>query len=64
MTATLQAHMLELTDTERATLLDILQELLKETEVEHHRTEAFAAKQVVASRAQTIEALLNKVRGS
>jgi hypothetical protein len=50
-----------LTDTERNTLLDILEEVLKETAVELRRTEAFAARKVVRTKEATIQALLRKV---
>jgi hypothetical protein len=51
-----------LTDAERATLLDILEEVLKETQVELRRTEASGARRVVRSKEATIEAILGKVR--
>jgi hypothetical protein len=53
---------LALTDDERQTLLDILEEVSKETQVEWHRTEAFAAKEVVRTKAVRVESLLRKVR--
>jgi hypothetical protein len=51
-----------LTDAERTTLLDILEEVLKETEVELRRTEASGARRVVRTKEATIEAILRKVR--
>ena len=52
---------LVLTGDERQTLLDVLEEVLKETAVELRRTEAFAARKVVRTKEATIQALLRKV---
>lgn len=60
-TGTLREYTLALNDKERQVLQDILQDVLKETRVELHRTEAFAAREVVAAREATIESLLRKV---
>jgi hypothetical protein len=63
MNATMTAeHTVMLTADERLTLRDILEEVLKETEIEWHRTEAFGAKEVVRTKAARIESLLRKVR--
>jgi hypothetical protein len=59
---TLPGYTLVLNDKERTTLEDILEEVLKETRVELHRTERFAAQQIVRAREKTIESLLAKVR--
>jgi hypothetical protein len=53
---------LVLTGEERQTLLDVLEEALKETEVELHRTEAFGAKAVVGSKEALIASVLRKAR--
>lgn len=55
-------HTLALSDKERKTLVEILEEVLKETRVEEHRTEARAAREVMRGREATIESLLHKVR--
>jgi hypothetical protein len=59
---TLPGFALVLSEKERTTLEDILEEVLKETRVELHRTDAYAAQKVVRTREATIEALLSKVR--
>jgi hypothetical protein len=53
---------LVLTGDERQTLLDVLEEVLKETEIELNRTEAFGAKAVVSSKEAAIESILRKAR--
>ena len=53
-------YSLALDENERTVLLDVLEEALKTTEVEEHRTEAFAAKQVVHAKLEAIESLLRK----
>jgi hypothetical protein len=58
----MSAYTLALTEEERNTLLDILEEVLKGTRLEEHRTEAFRAKEVVRARERTIESLLRKAR--
>jgi len=57
-------YTLELNENERNLLLDILEESLKTTRIEEHRTEAFKAKGVVHSREVTIESLLEKTRAA
>ena len=57
-------YTLELNENERNVLLDILQESLKTTQIEEHRTEALKAKGVVHSREVTIESLLEKTRAA
>ncbi len=59
---TTTAYNLALTAEERNTLLNILEEVLRETLVEEHRAEAFGARQVVRAREAAIESLLRKVR--
>jgi hypothetical protein len=61
ITTTVAAYSLILTDHERNTLVDILEEVLKETKIELRRTEAFHAQAVVRSKEETIEAILRKV---
>ncbi len=51
-----------LTEEERETLLNVLEEVLKATQVELHRTEAFAARKVVGTHEAKLETLLHKVR--
>jgi hypothetical protein len=57
-------YTLALNDHEREVLLDILEEALKVTQIEEHRTEAFRAKEVVRSRERALESLLQKVRAA
>jgi hypothetical protein len=55
---------LVLTEAEHTTLLDVLEAVVKETEVELRRTEAFAARQVVRHKEETLQAILRKVRAA
>lgn len=62
MSATTTAgYVLVLTDDERRTLRDVLEDVLKATEIELHRTEAFAARKVVSSKEAILQSLLRKV---
>jgi hypothetical protein len=54
---------LPLSSEEREILIDILEDVLKITEIEEHRTDALHAKQVVRSREMAIESVLRKLRG-
>jgi len=60
----MRTYSLILSEKERTTLQEVLEELVKETRVELHRTERFAAQRVVQSRESTLESLLAKVRAS
>jgi len=53
-----------LSEAERTVLLDVLQDLLKETQVEEHRTDRFGAKEVVRARGSAIESMLKKLRAA
>jgi hypothetical protein len=55
-------YTLVLTDDERKTLVDILEELLKETMIELRRTESFGAQEVVRTKEMKIQSLLRKAR--
>jgi hypothetical protein len=55
---------LTLTEEERSVLLSVLEEVLKTTQVEEHRTEAFRAKEVVHARLLAIESVLQKTRSA
>ena len=57
-------YALALTEEERGVLLGLLEEALKTTQVEEHRTDALRAKAVVHAREQTIESLLQKARAA
>jgi hypothetical protein len=57
-------YTLSLTEQERNVLLDVLEELWKETQIEEHRTDRFHAKEVVQAREQAIESMLRKARAS
>jgi len=57
-------YTLALTEDERNVLADILEWVLKETQIEEHRTEAFRAKELVHARELTIESLLRKTRAA
>src|SRR5262249_54438382 len=50
-TEAMHGSTLALTADERRTLVEVLEDVLKETQVELHRTEAFGAKEVVGHRA-------------
>jgi hypothetical protein len=63
-TGTMLQYTLVLNEEERTVLLDILEEVLKTTRVEEHRTDAFRAKGVVQARAVAIESLLQKARAA
>lgn len=55
-------YTLALTADERETLVELLEEALKETQVEEHRTEAFSAREVVRSHESKLESILRKAR--
>jgi hypothetical protein len=57
-------YTLALTEEERGVLLDVLEEALKTTQVEEHRTDALRAKAVVRARELGIESLLQKARSA
>jgi hypothetical protein len=57
-------YTLALNEDERTVLLDILETVLKETEIEEHRTDAFRAKELIHARETTIESLLQKTRAA
>ncbi|MFL5242119.1 MAG: hypothetical protein ACJ8FY_08420 [Gemmataceae bacterium] len=57
-------YSLAMSEEERNILVDVLEQLLKETRVEEHRTEAFRAKEVVHARVAAIESLCNKARAA
>jgi hypothetical protein len=57
-------YTLALSEHEREVLLNILEEVLKVTQIEEHRTEAFRAKEVVRSRERALESLLQKIRAA
>jgi hypothetical protein len=59
---TASGYTLTLSEQEWQILLDILEEMRKETLVELHRTEAFHAKEVVGTREAAIESVLAKLR--
>jgi hypothetical protein len=61
-TGAISSCTLTLTAEEREVLIDILEDALKMTEIEEHRTDALHAKQVVRSRERAIESLLRKAR--
>jgi hypothetical protein len=63
-TAAMPPYTLALTEEERTVLLHVLEEVLKVTQIEEHRTEAFRAKEVVRSRERTLESLLQKTRAA
>jgi hypothetical protein len=63
-TARTRQYTLTLTEEERAVLQDVLEEVLKTTQLEEHRTEAFQAKAVVRARELTVESLLQKTRSA
>jgi hypothetical protein len=63
-TTGLRQYTLALTEEERAVLLDVLEEVLKTTQVEEHRTDAFRAKAVVRARELAVESLLQKTRSA
>jgi len=56
------SYTIDLTEVERRTLIEVLEEVIKETEVELNRTEAFRAHEIVRKREETLEGLLRKVR--
>jgi len=58
------AYTFALSEDERATLLDVLEQALKTVQVEEHRTDSLRAKQVVHAREETLEALVRKVRAA
>jgi hypothetical protein len=60
----MRQYTLALDENERTVLLDVLEEALKTTQVEEHRTEAFAAKEVVHAKVQALESLLRKTRAA
>jgi hypothetical protein len=62
VTEMIQGYTLTLSADERETLLDVLQEVLKETSLELRRTASLAARKVVAHREALIESVLNKAR--
>jgi hypothetical protein len=57
-------YTLAMTEKEREVLLDVLEEALRTTEVEEHRTDALRAKKVVHAREVAIESLLQKTRSA
>ena len=63
-TAGLQQYALALSEGERDVLVDILEEALKNAQIEEHRTDALHAKKVVQAHELTIESLLRKARGA
>jgi hypothetical protein len=63
-TAVKGEYSIALSEAERNVLLQLLQDVLKETQVEEHRTDRFAAKEVVRARGSAIESLLKKARAA
>jgi len=61
-TVPIPENSLVLNEEERTTLIEILEEVLRETRVELHRTDAFAAREVVGARLAKIESLLAKAK--
>jgi hypothetical protein len=55
---------LTLTEEERRELLLVLEQASRDKEVEAHRTEAFAAKQLVQHQADVLQRLVSKVRSA
>jgi hypothetical protein len=53
---------LTLTAEERQCLLELLEELRKETAIEEHRTRTLSYRQFVVQREKLIESVLNKLR--
>jgi hypothetical protein len=60
----MRTYSLSLSEDERNALVNILEEVLKTTQVEEHRTDRFRAKKVVHAREVLIESLLKKARGA
>ncbi len=52
---------LTLTDQERAYLVELLEEMLKQTKIEEHRTRTLSFRPNVVQREETIVALLTKL---
>jgi hypothetical protein len=55
---------LTLTEEERTHLLTILEQALRDKEVEVHRTEAFAARELVQEQEVFLEKLIDRLRRS
>jgi hypothetical protein len=53
---------LTLTEDERAELLLVLEQALRDKQIEVHRTEAFAARDLVQHQQTVLEGLLDKLR--
>ena len=61
-TEVMRRYTLSLSEDERRILLDVLEETLKATRVELHRTESFGAREVMNTREAVLESLLRKAR--
>jgi hypothetical protein len=59
---TMAEHALTLSDQERRVLLELLDEMLKETKIEEHRTRNLSYRQFVVEREKALESVLNKLR--
>lgn len=62
MKADTRSYTVTLSEEERKLLVDLLEDMLRTTRVEEHRTDAFRAKEIFHAREVTIESLLEKVR--